>query len=135
MIKSELHEDQQSEPSEKIFTFNETDDLEEKEGEEETTNQENSATQEEKIATQEENQIPSTNSDNCIIMIGSFSENKNSSKLKDKLSKAGYRIFETPYKGLTRIGIDTSCSPLNLKNELQKIKSEYAPDAIIFRKE
>lgn len=69
---------------------------------------------------------------NCVILIGSFTKNKNSNKLKNELKEDGYDIFEVPYKNLVRIGIYSLCDNDILSKELKTIREKYASDAIIF---
>ena len=71
----------------------------------------------------------------CVILIGSFSKNTNSRKLKANLKKDGYAIFEVPYNNLMRIGIYTGCDTSNLNKQLRIIRKNYASDAIIFIEE
>ena len=71
----------------------------------------------------------------CVIVIGSFSKNTNSRKLKANLKKDGYSIYEVPYNNLMRIGIYTGCDTNNLNKQLRIIRKNYASDAIIFIEE
>ncbi len=67
----------------------------------------------------------------CIIVIGAFNESRNTSKLKERLDKDGYDIFEVPFRGLTRIGVYIPCE--NSTNQLRKVRRLYASDAFIFK--
>lgn len=121
-------------PIEKDFFFDENSNEDSKnvnEEEEEEGNSENELVEQKII--QKEKSTPSTNANKCIIVIGSYAVNKNSTKLKSRLKNEGYDIFETPFQGLNRIGIYTSCDSANLQRELRKMRSNYASDAVIFK--
>jgi hypothetical protein len=133
-VKSDLNNVKEVIPSQKNFDFS---DETENNGDE-IINEESQIKEQVKPVTpiekevQEKVRTPSS-SDDCIIVIGSFAENKNSRKLKENLVSDGYRIFETPFRGLNRIGIYTSCNQSNLQSELRKVRSKYASDAVIFK--
>jgi len=69
----------------------------------------------------------------CKIIIGAFSIESNQQKLIQKLKADGYRTFETPFRGLTRVGIYHACNSEDLNNTLDKIKREFASDAMILK--
>lgn len=77
---------------------------------------------------------PDTSSErgDCIILIGAFNKKSSILALKKQLLKEGYDIFETPYKGYTRIGIYHPCNP-RISTTLKSIRRKYASDAFILK--
>jgi len=81
----------------------------------------------EKFVGQEE-----TETAQCIIIVGSYSSQKNTDKMYGKLQKAGFQAFTTPYKNYKRVGIYSPCENSTLNKNLANIRSKFASDAVIF---
>ena len=71
----------------------------------------------------------------CVIVIGAYGKQKSIDKLTKKLLNEDYKIFRTPYKGLTRIGVYLPCDKRTIEQELVKLRKKYAADAMLLRKE
>ena len=96
----------ETEMSEKVMDF--TDARDQLDSENQVEKEEEMVKMEEKPVSQSKSSVKKekpTVSQVCIIVIGSFSKNKNSNNIKNKLKNDGYEIFEAPYKGLKRIGV------------------------------
>ena len=96
----------ETEMSEKVMDF--TDARDQLDSENQVEKEEEMVKMEEKPVSQSKSSVKKekpTVSQECIIVIGSFSKNKNSNNIKNKLKNDGYEIFEAPYKGLKRIGV------------------------------
>lgn len=74
-----------------------------------------------------------TSKEDCIIVIGSFSKERNINRIIKSLTKDNYTIFQENKRGLKRIGIFHSCNQTELNNTLKTIQKDYAKDAIIYR--
>lgn len=48
-------------------------------------------------------------SDECVIIVGSFKNHKNASKLQKMISKKGYQAYVADYNGFRRIGVKFDC--------------------------
>lgn len=71
----------------------------------------------------------------CIIIVGSYGELKNAITMQDRLKDAGYDTFRSPKDELIRVGVFSSCSATILENTLATIKKDFAPDAVILKRE
>lgn len=69
----------------------------------------------------------------CIIIIGAFSSKSNVDRLLQNLTEDGHRPFTTPYEGMTRVGVYTSCDNTILYNRLRSISKKYAADAFALK--
>lgn len=76
-----------------------------------------------------------TSSTDCVIVIGAYGQRKSIDKLTKRLLNDGYKIFRTPYKNLTRLGVYLPCDKIIIEQELVTIRKKYAKDAMILRKE
>jgi cell division septation protein DedD len=72
-------------------------------------------------------------SEACMIIIGSFSRQPNVNKLLQSLRDDGHRPFTTPHKGMTRVGVYSSCDNTILYTKLRSISSKYAADAFALK--
>lgn len=62
-------------------------------------------------------------SDECVIIVGSFKNHKNASKLQKMISKKGYQAYVSDYNGFRRIGVKFDCKnqdPEAFKLEIRK---------------
>lgn len=71
----------------------------------------------------------------CIVVIGAYGKQSSIDKLVRKLEKNNYKIFKTPYKSLTRIGVYLPCDKVTIERELIKLRRNYAKDAMLLRKD
>lgn len=70
----------------------------------------------------------------CIIIVGAFGKVSNVTRVMSKLVDEGYDAFTIPHKGLTRVGIYHSCKEQRLLEALNKIRADYAKDAMVLKK-
>lgn len=70
----------------------------------------------------------------CVIVIGSFANQKNINGLLQDLRVKGHRVFTAPHKGLTRIGLYSSCDNTILYTRLREIQRLYAKDAFVVKR-
>jgi len=71
----------------------------------------------------------------CIIVIGAYGKQKSIDKLLRRLKNENYKIFRTPYKSLSRIGVYLPCDKVTIEKELIKLRKNYAKDAMLLRKD
>lgn len=69
----------------------------------------------------------------CMIVIGAFSRATNVEKLIQNLKADGHNPFTTPYKGMTRVGVYSSCDNTILYTKLRTISKKYAADAFALK--
>jgi len=67
----------------------------------------------------------------CMILIGAYGDARNKQNLIATLNAQGYKVFQKPFRGLTRIGIFHPCSEKSLNDKLAEIRRKYAKDAFI----
>jgi nucleoid DNA-binding protein len=66
--------------------------------------------------------------DGCIIIVGSFTQNRNAIRMVTRLKSMGYSTYqELNDDGLNRVGIEINCSPEEFESILQKIRNEVEP--------
>lgn len=90
-------------------------------------------------ATSFEDTITQTQSDKkiikeCVILVGSYREVNNATKMRLALEKAGYDAFVTEDGAYTNIGIYVSCEPDTLKTTLKAVRASFAADAIVLKR-
>lgn len=71
----------------------------------------------------------------CAIIVGAYGSSKNALKMKSRLADAGYTVFETPYRTLTRVGVYSPCRIDELSTALKKIRRDFASDATVLEAE
>lgn len=62
--------------------------------------------------------------DPCVIITGSFSQNRNINSMKTQLENMGYTLYEEPIGSLTRVGVVIDCSEDNLENHLSLLREK-----------
>lgn len=77
--------------------------------------------------------IAAKKSSDCIILIGAFREPENINRLHHALKTDQEAIFQSPYRGLTRMGIYYPCEREKIQKKLDHIRSTYAKDAFILK--
>ncbi len=75
------------------------------------------------------------NETSCIVVIGAYGRQSSIDKLIRRLENDNYKIFKTPYKSLTRIGVYLPCDKVTIERELIKLRKNYAKDAMLLRKD
>ncbi len=68
--------------------------------------------------------------DGCIIIVGSFSKNRNALRMTTKVENLGYSSYKSLNKnGLTRVGVQFDCSKESIRPFIQKVRSDINPDS------
>lgn len=67
----------------------------------------------------------------CVIIVGAFSNERNTRQMKDYLSKANYTVFTQNAGQLTRVGLYTHCEPSKILKELREVRKEIEAGAWI----
>jgi hypothetical protein len=70
----------------------------------------------------------------CMIITGSFTDQKNIDNMVDKLKKQGYKVFLLTIDNVTRVGIKYECEKADEAAILLKVKDTVAPGAWIMPK-
>lgn len=65
----------------------------------------------------------------CIIVVGSFIKSLNVIKMVSLLERKGYQVFQSEYKGLTRVGIKYDCRNENLESYINDIRKKVSKKA------
>lgn len=69
------------------------------------------------------NKQPDLLSDECVIIVGSFKNHKNASKLQKLITKKGYQAYVADFNGFRRVGVKFDCKtqdPEAFKIEMRK---------------
>jgi cell division septation protein DedD len=78
---------------------------------------------------------PAPSSKTCIIVIGSFGNQANVTKLLKEISEAGYATYSAPNGALTRVGIQFPYStPAEVDAKLREVRSKFDKGAIVFKR-
>jgi len=71
--------------------------------------------------------IPETGE--CIIVVGSFIKSLNTIKMVSLLERRGYKVYQSEYKGFTRVGIKYECIDEDLEAYLHTIRKKISKRA------
>jgi hypothetical protein len=78
---------------------------------------------------------PAPASKTCIIVIGSFGNQANVTKLLKEIAEAGYATYSAPNGALTRVGIQFPYSaPAEIDAKLREVRSKFDKGAIVFKR-
>jgi len=80
----------------------------------------------------DENVSSDDRANKCVIIIGTFRNQRNAEKLKDKLENSTYSIFYNETEGHTKVGIYENCNSNILSTTLDIVRKEFASDAVIY---
>ncbi|MBK7226235.1 MAG: SPOR domain-containing protein [Saprospiraceae bacterium] len=69
----------------------------------------------------------------CVIIIGSFENQKLSKKLIAKVKQDGYKVYTSTYKNYHRVGIQFDCKKKDLQEILNELKQKYHPESWVLR--
>jgi hypothetical protein len=67
----------------------------------------------------------------CVIIVGAFSNEKNTQQMKTLLATANYNVFTQDAGQLTRVGLYTHCEPSKILKELRQVRKEIEAEAWI----
>lgn len=73
--------------------------------------------------------VKDPNSEDYIIVLGAFGKKRNADRLAKKLAKDNYLPEVTPKNGLSRVGVQITCTPEELVTHLNFLQENYNPKA------
>ena len=65
----------------------------------------------------------------CIIIVGSFIKSLNAIKMVSQLERKGYTVYQSEYKGFSRVGLKYDCADEDLEAYLQNIRKKISKKA------
>lgn len=65
----------------------------------------------------------------CIIVVGSFMKSLNTIKMVSLLERKGYTVYQSEYKGFTRVGLKYECENEDLEAYLHSVRKKISKKA------
>ena len=69
----------------------------------------------------------------CIIIIGSFKNEKYANRIAKKVQKDGYMVYRGKHGEYNRVGIQFECMTKDLQIVLAELKSKYHPQSWVLK--
>ena len=69
----------------------------------------------------------------CVIIVGTFKNDRNVSEMKDRIQAMGYKAFISEIQELTRVGVAFDCGTVSPDTFLQQIRNKIQPNAWLLK--
>lgn len=83
--------------------------------------------------TSEKNTVVSSETGECIIVVGAFAQGPNRYKMVNRLESKGYRVYVDSARRLARVGIYAPCNKTSLANELSRLQTEVESSSWVLK--